>query len=253
MKGKLFVLAAVLLGLSACEREAGLRTEVFERQEAFALAEGVADSLSVRIRIEYPVSGAPEEVLETIRTTIAEHAVGGADLQVSGQRYIDEAVSVYRENAQDLLRWASEEGIGSAALNWEELKNGYVYASHKNLLSYDIFSYSFQGGAHGLSGDEALLFDLTDGRLLTEDEFFIPGFRDEMAELLTARLREALPDDDAYEALFAKDIEPNGNFRVSGEGITYIYNPYSIGPYYLGIIEVTVPWEEVEPLLAVQP
>lgn len=246
-------MAAALLGLSACDRNEGFRTEVFECRESYALAEGSEDGLSLLIRIEYPVAGAAEETLDAIRSTISDHALGGPDLQEAARTYVDATVSVYRENAEDLLRWAAEEGIGTAALNWEEQKIGSVYACFENYLSYDIFAYSFQGGAHGLSGNEALLFDLTDGHLVPEDEFFIPGFRDELAGLLTDRLYESMDDADAYEALFAKDIEPNGNFRISQAGVTYIYNPYSIGPYYLGTIEVTVPWEEVEPLLRGRP
>ena len=58
-----------------------------------------------------------------------------------------------------------------------------------------------------------------------------------------------MPDEDSYNALFVKDIEPNGNFKVSDEGVIYIYGPYEIGPYYLGSIEVTVPWEELGTLV----
>ena len=46
-----------------------------------------------------------------------------------------------------------------------------------------------------------------------------------------------------------KDIEPNGNFKLSEEGITYIYGQYEIGPYYLGIIKVTIPWDELGDLV----
>lgn len=250
MKRWILVLAAAWGCLAACDRGEALRTEVFECRESHALTEGSADSISVRIRIEYPVSGAPEEVLERIRATVAERTVGSGSLEEAARSYVDAALADYRENAGDLLRWAAEEGAGHGVLDWEQQVSGYVYARYGNLLSYGIHVYSYQGGAHGLSGDEALLFDLADGRLVPEEELFVPGFRDEMAALLTAHLREAMPDEDSYEALFAKDIEPNGNFRVSEKGITYIYNPYSIGPYYLGGIEVTVPWEEAEPLLA---
>jgi len=31
--------------------------------------------------------------------------------------------------------------------------------------------------------------------------------------------------------------------------VIYIYGPYEIGPYYLGSIEVTVPWEELGTLV----
>lgn len=251
MKGKYLLLAAaVAAGLATCRNTPELRVGVFEQDVACPLAEGAADSISFRIRVEYPVAGCPDAVLEAVRTTIADRIFGGGELSDAARDYIDAAVADYRENAGDLLRWASEQGVDSAALNWEEQISGYVYDHFRDLLSYGIYTYSYQGGAHGLSALQGLVFDLADGSLVTESAFFIPGFREELSGLLTAHLREALPDDDAYEALFVKDIEPNGNFLVSEKGVTYIYGPYEIGPYYLGGIEVTVPWEEAEPLLA---
>lgn len=238
------------MGLVSCggEKEP-FRTEVFECEESYPLAEGTDACLSVGIKIEYPVAGAPEEVLARIDTAIVERTVGPGSLEEAVRSYIDAAVADYRANAGDLLRWAEEEGAGSGPLNWEEQKVGTVYAVCDSLLSYDIYAYSYQGGAHGLSGTESLVFDLRDGHLVMQDELFAPGCLDALGELLSSHLREAMPDEDSYDALFVKDIEPNGNFRVSKKGVTYIYNPYSIGPYYLGAIEVTVPWEEIEPLL----
>ena len=46
-----------------------------------------------------------------------------------------------------------------------------------------------------------------------------------------------------------KNIRPNGNFTISDSGVTYIYNQYEIGPYVMGTIKVTVPWDELEDLL----
>ena len=49
--------------------------------------------------------------------------------------------------------------------------------------------------------------------------------------------------------LTTEDIQPNGNFRITEAGITYIYNQYEIGPYVLGAVEVTIPWSELKDLL----
>lgn len=38
------------------------------------------------------------------------------------------------------------------------------------------------------------------------------------------------------------------NFRITPEGIVFLYNPYDIGCYALGYIEVTVTGEELETL-----
>lgn len=43
--------------------------------------------------------------------------------------------------------------------------------------------------------------------------------------------------------------EPNGNFAVSEEGVTWTYNPYEIAPYSMGIIDLTVTWADLKPYL----
>ena len=43
--------------------------------------------------------------------------------------------------------------------------------------------------------------------------------------------------------------EPNGNFYVSEEGITWVYNPYEIAAYASGVIELPISWETLKPFL----
>jgi hypothetical protein len=44
-------------------------------------------------------------------------------------------------------------------------------------------------------------------------------------------------------------IKPNGNFYITDESINYIFNPYEIAPYYMGITEVSLPYDRLEDLL----
>ena len=49
--------------------------------------------------------------------------------------------------------------------------------------------------------------------------------------------------------MFTHEIKPNGNFTVSEQGVTYIYNQYEIAPYSMGAIHVSVPWDEIRDLI----
>ena len=95
----------------------------------------------------------------------------------------------------------------------------------------------------------ALNFDLANGSLITAKGFFKDGYEERLSTLLSSHLPEALQEPGDTPMLFTKDIRPNGNFRVSETGITYIYNQYEIGPYVLGAVEVTIPWSELKDLL----
>ena len=107
----------------------------------------------------------------------------------------------------------------------------------------------YTGGAHGSTTETSVNLDLKTGKQVTEKDFFIPGYEEDLATILRSKLRDAMPDQEAYDALFIKDIEPNGNFKVSEQGLTYVYGQYEIGPYYLGIIKVTIPWIELGDLV----
>ena len=93
-------------------------------------------------------------------------------------------------------------------------------------------------------------FDEKTGDVIDEESFFIPGYEVQLGSMLSSHLSDSMENEEDYEFLFVKDIEPNGNFKVSNAGVTYIYTPYEIGPYSLGTIQVTIPWEEVAPIVA---
>ena len=224
MKKLFLIVPAVLLLLTGCHKDAKLQTKIFEQSASYALTEGASDSISVQVRLEYPVSGADPAVIDAMTRTII------------GQALMESCTTL-------------EEELEGALLSWEDQVSGYFSGQYKDIISYDVYAYSFTGGAHGLAGDYVMNFNLKDGSLVGEADFFVPGYQEELAGLLTAHLRESMPDEDSYNALFVKDIEPNGNFKVSDEGVIYIYGPYEIGPYYLGSIEVTVPWEELGTLV----
>ena len=253
MKKLLLIAPAVLLLLAGCHKDAKLQTKVFEQSASYALTEGAADSISVQVRLEYPVSGAAPAVIDAMTRTIIGQALmedgGKPDIAAAVQRYIDVTVQDYRDTNLPLYGQVREEELEGALLSWEDQVSGYFSGQYKDIISYDVYAYSFTGGAHGLAGDYVMNFNLKDGTLVGEGDFFVPGYQEELSALLTAHLRESMPDEDSYNALFVKDIEPNGNFKVSEEGVTYIYGPYEIGPYYLGSIEVTVPWEELGTLV----
>ncbi len=253
MKKIILVMPVLLLLVAACHKDNKLQPKVYEQSASYALTEGAADSISVQVRLEYPVSGADPEVIDAMTRIIIGQALmedgSRPDIAAAVQRYIDVTVADYRETNLPLYGKVREEELEGTLLSWEDQVSGYFSGQHKDIISYDVYAYSFTGGAHGLAGDYVMNFNLKDGSLVGENEFFVPGYQEELAGLLTAHLRESMPDEDSYNALFVKDIEPNGNFKVSEEGVTYIYGPYEIGPYYLGSIEVTLPWEELGTLV----
>lgn len=218
------------------------------------------DSVKVSIEMEYVVSGVRDSVKRAFDENIVSAAFGedytGLGLKDAADKYTKDFVEEYRKSNADLLAHldgtvsnSEEYDYSPEMLAWENSVSGSFVGRHNDVVSYAITNYTYEGGAHGSTGYSVVNMNLKTGKTVTEDDFFVPGFKEALSKLLTAHLHDAMPDQESYDELFLKDIEPNGNFMVSEKGVSYIYGQYEIGPYSLGIITVNVPWNEIEDLV----
>lgn len=120
------------------------------------------------------------------------------------------------------------------------------------LATYVITRSSYTGGAHGIYGVEYHTYSLRSGDEITTGDLFTAS----QAERLDAVIREkiceaynASSDDELSElGFFPEYIGATENFLIDDRGITFYYNPYEIGCYALGGIEVTLSREELSAL-----
>lgn len=240
--------AFVLCAAISCEQ--AFSSQTIDTSFKAPLAEGVADSIKIEIRIEYPKSGLKNSAMSNINKALTAELFGDeyATLQPDKaiEAYKDSRIAEYREDNLPLLE--ALDGEFAASMNWEDCTYGTVDGIHDNILSYTVTKYAYTGGAHGMTAVSAMNFDMKTGTLITEKDFFKEGYESALASRLSAHLPEALESPSDTAMLFNTDIGPNGNFRITDQGVTYIYNQYEIAPYAWGIIKVTVPWEELEGL-----
>ena len=243
---KVFLAAAAVLLIAGCQ---SLRTANFSDEQAIPLEEGRTDSLLISISLDYPVKGAPQEVLDRMTAGILGAAF---DLEDGPSETVEGTATRYEDNIKDeyFNEYEQTEGKGDI-LSWEDRINGYFSGKWSHYASYMIEYYGFRGGAHGINTMTPVVFDVKTGETVPEEAFFADGFRTPVAALIQARLPEALDNDqEAIGALFEPDlVGPNGFYEVSRDGVTWYWQPYDIAPYYLGVISVTVPWAELKPYL----
>ncbi len=122
-------------------------------------------------------------------------------------------------------------------------------------LSYTVKGYEYTGGAHGISWTKGLNYSLETGELLTLDDYFTDRQKAAIPSALVSLLCwqkgfSATESEKLVEMGYYLDgIKPSENFRASATGITFIYNPYEIGPYSLGITEIELPYAMMDQLL----
>lgn len=253
MKRAFFSLGAALCAgavLVSCNGTFG--TQDYVSHAAMALQEGGTDSLVLDINVSYPVSGMDKTALGKVGTFLTAEYFGeeyaGLDPEEAIKAYTDDITAEYREENLGIAQDIEDGKIPSMTLRHEEYIKGEMYGSHKNIFSYKTSKYVFAGGAHGMTAETAFNFDMKTGEPVVETDFFKEGYSRKLTGLLSAHLPEALESPADTSMMFIREIEPNGNFCVSNEGVTYIYNQYEIAPYAMGIIRITIPWEELEGL-----
>ena len=234
--------AAILVLAAACN----LRTATYSDEQATPLGEGQTDSLLQSVSIEYPVKGAKAEVLAKIEDGILNTVFDMEELPGT----VEETALRYEDNLKDEY-FNEYEGLegGFGAKTWEDHVNGYFSGRYKQYLSYMVELYSDRGGAHGISTMTPVVFDKKTGEIVPEEAFFADGYREPVAALLQAHLPEALEGDE--EALAAVSdpglVVPNGLYEVTKDGVTWYYQPYVIAPFSVGVISISIPWNELKP------
>lgn len=244
MKRFLPFAAAVLL-VAGC----GLKTATYTDDQAMPLLEGQSDSLILSISLEYPVKGAPEEVLDKISLGILGVAF---DLEEIEPGTVEETALRYEDNLKDAyfnenLEYA-EKGEGGI-FSWEDRINGYFSGSYEQFESYMVEYFNFRGGVHGTNTMTPVVFDRKTGEIVPEEAFFADGYLAPVAALIQAHLPEALDnDEEALSTIFEPErVGPNGLYEVTKDGCTWYWQPYVIAPHSLGVISVFVPWKELKP------
>lgn len=254
MKKSVFiiVLATAALVLAGCRSNTfSIETETYEDEFTF-MGEWI-DTLSINISIEYPVGGSDKAVTAKIAEATSTfflnevpEKAAGISVEDAVLAFVAHEIEKFDENDKELATIEKDEDIH---YTWQEIISGEFAECRHGIQSYLINNYSYTGGAHGSSVRSGLNFDITTGEFISKAVLFEAG-NDDVLDALVSKAAKENMDEDTYSMLFDKNLTFPDNFYVSEKGLVCIYNQYEIGPYVIGIQEVTIPWAELGGLLA---
>ena len=242
MKRLLLFVSALLL-LASCDM---MRTETYQDDLVMPLEEGQADSLFFSASIEYVVTGMKVEVRQNINRIIVSQVF---DLE-GGEGTLEETAIRYRENLID--EYMNENAVlENGVRSWEDRVGGAFQKKYKNYLNYLVSYYSFRGGAHGIQTLSNVVFDAKTGEQVHETDLFAPGYEAPVAQLLRMAVKTSMEEEDPelMQLVNLEQVVPNGNFSVHEDGVEWLFQPYEVGPYALGIVSATLPWDELKPFM----
>ena len=111
---------------------------------------------------------------------------------------------------------------------------------------HDIFSYGYvDRSAHGMQTRRFLNYSIKEHTLLTADKMFKPESADSISTLVAATAAKKYPEG----TLFSDAKFPLTNFKITEQEIVFIYQPYDVGPYAAGIIEIPISQHTLQPYM----
>ena len=252
--------SAIMLVLPlACCKRMGIETETIKEERTIKLSDDRSESMNIGFDLEIPTGGIKDNALENVRKCLIGNLFGDgcdctvdsdADIKDMIDQHIARLAAEYRRESAELLETLEDTDSELGCLNREFFYTARFGEPFRGLQSCVVETYSYTGGAHGSTVRTGLCFSLSDGMRVLENDLFKPGYKETLDKLLRARLESKAKSEGFADSIFNRDIEANGNFYISPEGVNYIYGQYEIGPYSLGIIELDLSWDELESRLS---
>ncbi|MBQ9077536.1 MAG: DUF3298 domain-containing protein [Muribaculaceae bacterium] len=152
-----------------------------------------------------------------------------------------EATEHFLESPSGIEESAVKE-IPSSAVNYQNSgflsTSGYVFRLTPVILTFraDYYRYYFHA-AHGMYGSTFVNYHIPSGKVLTADDILVPGDKEEIISVIRDEAASKYKDSGMLDT---EGIIHYRNFYISGQSITFVYQPYEAGPYALGMVEVTV-------------
>ena len=234
------LLAIVAVATAACNRKPVLPE--FGMLEIDTLVNGPENGCRIEYRFATIGNAAKSPALQAIERANTGYFFELEDFDGTAREAADSAI---RQAAAELLLPGGVRGTYEISADAE-------LGTTDSLLTYTISRWSFTGGAHGMYGTECHTYLLSDGQELFLADLFTEAQLADMEVLLRKKLYEEYETDSddglTEQGFFPEYIALTENFLIDSTGITFYYNPYDIGCYALGAVEVTFGNEELSAL-----
>jgi hypothetical protein len=199
---------------------------------------------NAEISINFPKAEGSKDVANRINTTLQNYIVNQTNLSEDSltTASIEDAV---RQFDTEYIRFKTD--FPESSQKWEAFIDGEVTYRSPEVICIAINSYLDTGGAHGNTNVRFFNFNPQTGSLLKTNDLIadVKG----LSEIVKQKLKEEIKDYNSEDSFFGEKFQLPETLGFSDEGIIILYNPYEIASYAQGIIEFTIPYEDVNSFL----
>lgn len=126
------------------------------------------------------------------------------------------------------------------------------YLGHVNDFElFDITSYSYTGGAHGMSYSEYLIFDPSVKKQVKLADMLVAGKKSRFEALAYEAYKKWVKTFDNNVSSYEKSwpFTLSDNVTLTDKGIDILYQPYAIGPYASGMPILSIPYSQLNGII----
>ena len=202
------------------------------------------------VSIDVPKALGNKKLAKSINLSLREEIISKLTFDDEiNVKTIQQAIESFTDGYFELKKIYPDETIG-----WKATINGMITFENNELITIELRSYLFTGGAHGYGSTNYLNFNKKRGGEIGPRELFEDreGFQ-KYAET-QFRLQQNIPVNKSINStgfMFEKDhFYLPENIGFTEEGLKLLYNQYEVASYADGPIELTLPYKDVQKFLS---
>lgn len=157
------------------------------------------------------------------------------------KNYLTKSMEEYQRSAEELY---SMQGTNINPAWKPSFKSEYtVHSNNDRFISLTQFTYSFTGGAHGMSYMRGVTADLQTGEIYKLSDLFITGkdYKQAINNIIKQQI-ESRADKDVIKFMGIKDDQ---SFYVEQNGLVVYFSLYEIAPYSSGFLKFHIPFNSL--------
>jgi len=205
------------------------------------------------ITISIPEATKNSKISKSVNTALNEELISllifDDELEVNN---INDAITSFNNGYTEMKTRYEDESA-----SWEANIKGNVVFEDASLLTIELDSYLFTGGAHGYTSKRFLNFDKSKGKEVENWELFNSTEKFEVFAEAKFREQEAIPNNESINhtgLMFERDsFYLPENIGFTEEGLKLLYNPYEVASFADGTIELVLSHSEIAEYLSKKP
>lgn len=216
-------------------------------------------SCSLKINYIFPVKYSNQDVLNKMQSELNFAFMEDEKYEKLSpvdavDKYVEDYIENYKRDASEQFPdWAQSDDPEDYFSYYKTLSTKVLF-DKGGLVSYQITSMDYKGGANSSTSYRNAVINLSTGESIYEKDIYVSDYRDFLNSLLIKKIVEQnkvqTPEDLLMYGYWGiEDLTSSNNFSVDDKGITYIFNPGEYSAPTLGEIRVFLPYNEIKIIL----